>query len=266
MTTIMGIHPLADLFPMMTDDELAELADDICTNGLIHPIVVDADGVLIDGRNRLRACEIAGIEPQFVALNGHDPAAFIVSANLERRNLSKGQQAIALAMIYPEPTRGRGHKDAARKVLETRGFSRQRLEQARTVVRHSRAYAEDVLADRMKLDVALRKVEEERLASQSIDVKMAELRAAAPDVAALVDDERITLEAGIAELRQRQRRTEEAIDAGKRAAGKIADLPVQLALLEQGIASGARGLLADIDAAEMATVTRRLVELLEDAP
>ena len=84
----------------MTDAELADLAEGIATNGLVHPIVVDADGALIDGRNRLRACEIAGVEPEFAELNGHgDADAFIVPANLARRNLSKGQQAIALAMI-----------------------------------------------------------------------------------------------------------------------------------------------------------------------
>jgi hypothetical protein len=44
---------------------------------------------------------------------------------------------------------------------------------------------------------------------------MAELRAGSPDIADLVDDERLTLEAGITELRTRQRMTEEAIDAGK---------------------------------------------------
>jgi ParB-like chromosome segregation protein Spo0J len=102
-----AVHPLAALFPMMAEDELAELAEDILTNGLMHPIVVDADGVLIDGRNRLAACEKAGVAPVYQELNGHDAAAFIVSANLARRNLSKGQQAMALAMIYPEPgTRG----------------------------------------------------------------------------------------------------------------------------------------------------------------
>jgi hypothetical protein len=105
-------------------------------------------------------------------------AAFIVSANLERRNLTKGQQAIALAMIYPDPGKGgRGKKGDAANSLVSGGFSRQRLDQARTVLRHSRAYAEDVLAARTSLDIVLRKVEEERLASQSVDAKMAELRA-----------------------------------------------------------------------------------------
>jgi ParB-like chromosome segregation protein Spo0J len=75
----MDVHPLAALFPIMTDDELQDLADDIRENGLLHPIVLDADGVLIDGRNRLRACEIAGVDPKFSKLNGHDAAAYIVS-------------------------------------------------------------------------------------------------------------------------------------------------------------------------------------------
>jgi hypothetical protein len=40
------------------------------------------------------------VEPRFEPLNGRDPVAYIVSANLARRNLTKGQQAMALAMIY----------------------------------------------------------------------------------------------------------------------------------------------------------------------
>jgi hypothetical protein len=31
------VHPVADLFPMMTDDELDDLAGDIKANGQIHP-------------------------------------------------------------------------------------------------------------------------------------------------------------------------------------------------------------------------------------
>jgi hypothetical protein len=33
------------------------------------------------------------------------PAAYIVSVNLARRNLTKGQQTMLLAMVYPEPKR-----------------------------------------------------------------------------------------------------------------------------------------------------------------
>jgi ParB-like chromosome segregation protein Spo0J len=105
---------------MMAEDELAELAEDILTNGPLHPIIIDAEGVLIDGRNRLAACEKAGVEPVYQSLNGHEARAFIVSANLARRNLSRGQQAMALAMIYPEPEKG------------GRGRTRQRMEETST--------------------------------------------------------------------------------------------------------------------------------------
>ena len=106
-----------------------------------------------------------------------DAAAFIVSANLERRNLSKGQQAMALALIYPKPARGRGNKDEARKGAETASFQYRRVQEARTVLDHSRALAEDVMANRTSLDAALKKVEDERCAGQSVDQQMAELRA-----------------------------------------------------------------------------------------
>jgi hypothetical protein len=97
------VHPIADLFPMMTDEELANVAADIKANGLLHPIVVDKDGVLLDGRNRDRACEIAGIEPATVLFEGDDPRGYIIANNISRRHLTKGQQAMAVAMIYPVP-------------------------------------------------------------------------------------------------------------------------------------------------------------------
>jgi ParB-like chromosome segregation protein Spo0J len=255
----MQVHPLAAVFPMMTDDELADLADDIKEHGLIHPIVLDADGTLVDGRNRLRACEIAGIEPTFETLNGHDAAAFIVSANLERRNLTKGQQAMALAMIYPQPDkRGRGNKG---KAEETSGFSQKRLAQARSILRHSQALADDVMTKRRSLDAALDIVAEEHRASQSTDEKMAELRTDAPDIADMVDDERLSLEAGITELRTRQRRIEEAIDAAKRALARIADIPVQMAMIEKGVALAGADLLAEIDIAAIAAAISRLTTM-----
>jgi hypothetical protein len=75
-------------------------------------------------------------------------------------SLSKGQQAMALAMLYPEPEKGgRGRKSEAGKLLVSGGFPRQRLDQARTVLAHSRTLAEAVLADRRLLNVALQIVE-----------------------------------------------------------------------------------------------------------
>jgi hypothetical protein len=200
----MEVHPLAAVFPMMTDDELVDLADDIKANGLLHNIVLDADGRLVDGRNRLRACEIAGVEPTFDRLNGHDAAAFIVSANLARRNLTKGQQAMALAFIYPEAEKGgRGH--SKERVEETSIlYSTKRLQQARSILKHSRALAEDVLALRKAFDEALKTVADERAASQSAEGKLDMLRQFAPDLADLVAEGRLGLDEAYAAMDKRQ--------------------------------------------------------------
>jgi len=86
------VHPVAEMFPMLTDEELETLAEDIRENGLRQPITV-YEGQVLDGRNRLKACELADVEPVFVEYEGDDPIAFIVSLNLQRRHLEVGQRA-----------------------------------------------------------------------------------------------------------------------------------------------------------------------------
>jgi hypothetical protein len=98
-TQVAAVHPAAGAFPLMSPDELRQLADDIATNGLVHPIVRNAVGVILDGRNRLRACEIAGIEPRYEQFKGTDATAFIVSTNLVRRHLSESQRAMVAAKL-----------------------------------------------------------------------------------------------------------------------------------------------------------------------
>jgi hypothetical protein len=70
---------------------------------------------------------------------------FEAGLEVVRRNLTKGQQAMALAMIYPEPERGRGKKDAAKKEVESVSFSYSRVKQTRSVLRTSRDLAESVV-------------------------------------------------------------------------------------------------------------------------
>jgi hypothetical protein len=92
----------------------------------------------------------------------------IVWANLARRHITKGQQA----MIYPDAAeRGRGKKSETRKLEETSNFSYRRLNRARSVLRHSRDLAESVVKGSISLDEALEKVEELKRQADSTEAK-----------------------------------------------------------------------------------------------
>jgi ParB-like chromosome segregation protein Spo0J len=110
------IHPAAELFPMMSDEELRALADDIKANGLQQPVVLYG-AQLLDGRNRWRACEMAGVEVRTKDWAGKDAVAYVRSLNLHRRHLTAAQRA-ALAVkvepVYAEAAAVR-QKDEGRK-------------------------------------------------------------------------------------------------------------------------------------------------------
>lgn len=94
----MEFHELCNLLPEMTDEQFVALKNDIQVNGLLHPVTT-YQGCVLDGKHRLRACEALGIEPRFEEYTGGDPAGFVLSANVRRRHLSKGQAAIAAAKL-----------------------------------------------------------------------------------------------------------------------------------------------------------------------
>ena len=91
-------HPLAELFPPMSEADIQELAADIKANGLENAITIFEDAIL-DGVNRHKACLIAGVEPTFVPYRGDDPLAFVLSSNLHRRHLDPSQRAMIAAKM-----------------------------------------------------------------------------------------------------------------------------------------------------------------------
>lgn len=103
MTTPLTFHPVADLFPLMDDKALADLAEDIKTNGLLEPIWVHPDdGRIVDGRNRYKACLAAGVRPMTRKWDGVGSlVAFVLSLNLKRRHLDESQRAMIGARAKP---------------------------------------------------------------------------------------------------------------------------------------------------------------------
>lgn len=198
------VHPLADLFPPMDGEALADLAASIKINGLRRPITLDPQGALIDGRNRLKACEMAGVEPTFETYDG-DVASFIADVNLARRNLSKGQSAMVFALLFPEAgEQGRGKNGEARKALVTWGLNSERVRRARAVLRHSRQLADGVIAGNVSLDAALSEVRAAEEMRQWTAEEMRELRESAPDLAEAVEAERMALHDAVLERHARK--------------------------------------------------------------
>jgi hypothetical protein len=121
---VIKVHPAADVFPMMPEDELRKLGQDIKEHGLHEnitlwsaappPINGDDSIYVLDGRNRIAAMELVGIldiveSPTGLSYPGtkgraffneqadlvcyDDPSAYVISKNIHRRHLTKEQQA-----------------------------------------------------------------------------------------------------------------------------------------------------------------------------
>ncbi|MDX3929204.1 MAG: MT-A70 family methyltransferase [Shinella sp.] len=91
-------HPIATLFPMLSPQELEELAEDIRLRGQEEPVWV-LDGQILDGRNRDAACALIGIDPWTKDYEGNDPLGFVLSLNLRRRHLTESQRAMVAARL-----------------------------------------------------------------------------------------------------------------------------------------------------------------------
>jgi DNA-binding Lrp family transcriptional regulator len=110
----------------MPPDELRALGEDIKKNGLTSSIAITGDNQLLDGRNRLDAMEMIGIEFKFargaagssirieVGTDGlywpeivdSDPYAYVISVNIRRRHLSiEDKNRIIVELLKADPTK-----------------------------------------------------------------------------------------------------------------------------------------------------------------
>jgi hypothetical protein len=91
-------HPAAELFPLMSGTEFDELVEDIREHGQREPIVYTPGGLVLDGRNRFRACDIIGIRPM-TRVEPSEPWAYVISTNMRRRHLTDNQRQMIGARI-----------------------------------------------------------------------------------------------------------------------------------------------------------------------
>lgn len=105
---MLEIHPVAKLWPVMSDADFTALMDDIRENGQQVPIQL-YDGQIIDGAHRYKACVELGVEPDTQDWDGTEAQLIphVVSLNDRRRHLTASQRAMIAEKIA---VRGAGRR------------------------------------------------------------------------------------------------------------------------------------------------------------
>jgi hypothetical protein len=130
-------HPPANIFPMMTDEEVNDLGDDMLKHGQ-RELIWKYEGTILDGRNRYNACLLKGIEPRIVEYRSLDPLGFVVSLNLHRRHLDDAQRAMIAAKLATMKRGDNQHspngETSQAKAAKLLNVSKRRVERTREVI------------------------------------------------------------------------------------------------------------------------------------
>lgn len=124
------VHELALVIPKMSEAEYQLLKTDITENGLRDQIIL-YEGRILDGRHRAQVLDELGKshDPDYFSeydpkVDGKSPQAFVLSFNLKRRHLSKGQLAALSAEmddLTPMPSAAEIKKAQREAALEAEG-------------------------------------------------------------------------------------------------------------------------------------------------
>lgn len=206
---------------MLPEEELADLADSIAVNGQRLPIVITPEGLILDGRNRWRACELAELEPWTEVYGGDDIAEYVIDANITRRNMTNPQRAMATAMVLKEDGRrvdGRwvGWTRTCENSRKSPG-ERKALESAGVVLDYAPNLAESVVNGEVALDNALKQAEalRDEVTKEQRAITYLE-KAGAQNYLDLIAEEKITPMAAVAAYDEDTRKERERIAAERK--------------------------------------------------
>jgi N6-adenosine-specific RNA methylase IME4 len=102
MASLLQVHPVAEMFPLIEGDDYQSLVEDVKRHGVREPVWLHPDGSIIDGRNRARAAADAGVHLPTRTWDGTGSLVeFVLSLNLHRRHLSSSQKAILALSVEP---------------------------------------------------------------------------------------------------------------------------------------------------------------------
>jgi hypothetical protein len=182
-------HPVASLFPMLSTEELDELAADIAERGLLHAIVLDKDGLILDGRNRLEACNRAKVEPRFETYEGEDTVWYVLATN-HRRDMPKG--AKAMAAVKAKSFAAKEWWGQGVSLAQSIGVSEALVSKSTAVLEFAPELADQVIAAG-SLDDGYRIARERKEPANRNAGRLTELRSRHRDLAVQVDACELTL-------------------------------------------------------------------------
>ena len=116
-TAEVKIHELAAIFPIMEGQEFEDFKISI-NAGQQFPIVM-YENIVIDGRQRLKACQELGIKIMAVNWKGTGSVEeFIYASNVARRHLNAGQRAAFAVKILPNIAEEAAQRKKAGKAID----------------------------------------------------------------------------------------------------------------------------------------------------
>ncbi len=161
-------HPLANIFPLLTGEDFAGMVADIKQKGLIENIILTPDGLILEGRNRYRACLEAGVEPKFETTREPQEnwLSFIISKNVHRRHLTASQRAAVAAELVTTALGDNQHSGGSAKLprldqseaAELFNISTRSVGDAVTIKNRSAQLHDLVKAGKVPVDVAAKMV------------------------------------------------------------------------------------------------------------
>jgi ParB-like chromosome segregation protein Spo0J len=161
----------ASMVPKQSPEEYESLKRSIKEeNGLYVPIIVNQNGVILDGHHRYRACQELGIKPETVVKefnNELDEQLFVIDCNLVRRQLNSFQRTELALRSKPileaiakrnESIGGKGGRNLTplgrvdEKIGERAGVSRDTVRKVEKILKNKK------ISDEVKEDLRLEKV------------------------------------------------------------------------------------------------------------
>lgn len=134
------IHPAADAFPKMGDEEFAALKADIQEHGQHDPVII-YEGEVLDGRHRYRACFDLGIDPSVIVVDDHsiggDPFDYVWSCNFHRRHMTTSQRAMVGVSLKRAREADAERRQKAGATLAPGGAKGKSAEQAAKIIKVS---------------------------------------------------------------------------------------------------------------------------------